>query len=63
METLGFFLFFSILLMAAHADRPNSEIFPAIATATDKIGWKAGYFVINGQPAYISSGEIASTIL
>jgi beta-galactosidase len=57
-KTLRYFLVFSILLAAAHADRSNSEIFPATAAAADKIGWKDGYFVINGQPAYISSGKI-----
>ena len=57
-ENVALFLVFSIWLTAAHADRSNSEIFPAAATAADKIGWKDGCFVINGQPTYISLGEI-----
>lgn len=36
----------------------NSEIFPATATAIDKINWKDGYFYINEKPTFLTSGEM-----
>ncbi len=36
----------------------RDEIFPPKAAAQDAIHWENGYFVINGKPAFISSGSI-----
>ena len=36
----------------------NSEIFPAEPAAEKTISWKDGYFIINGKPTFISSGEM-----
>ena len=36
----------------------NSEIFPSVGAAQEKIGWKDGYFVIDGKPTFITAGEM-----
>ena len=36
----------------------NSEIFPAEPAAKAAVDWKGGYFVINGKPTFLTSGEM-----
>ena len=36
----------------------NDEIFPSQPAAEKAITWKDGYFVINGKPTFITSGEM-----
>ena len=46
-----------VAMLAAHAFA-NSEIFPSEPAAEKMIAWKDGYFIINGKPTFISSGEM-----
>ena len=36
----------------------NSEIFPAIGGALERVTWKDGYFYINGKPTFLTVGEL-----
>jgi beta-galactosidase len=53
-------LFLALLALAIAAPRAsaNSEIFPPLPPAESAIHWKDGYFIINGQPTFITSGEM-----
>ncbi len=51
---------FAVLHLAAtlQSSRANDLIFPAEPAAAKAISWKDGYFVINGQPTFLASGEV-----
>ena len=55
-------LFLAVLLLTqvarATPEDGRDEIFPPKAAAQDAVHWKDGYFVINGKPAFISSGSV-----
>ena len=46
------------LLTASVPALANDAMFPAQSAAANSIGWKNNYFVVNGKPVVISSGEI-----
>ena len=48
---------FAFLAMPSMA-RANDAMFPAQAAAAASIGWKNNYFLVNGKPTVLSSGEI-----
>ena len=59
MHRVKFFTLFSLLCLATLGSAlANSEIFPATGAARDKIGWNNGYFMIDGKPVFITSGEM-----
>ncbi len=58
MKTPQWLLIVSLLFISVLGARANSEMFPSIGAAVGRIGWKDGYFIINGKPTYLSSGEI-----
>ena len=43
---------------APGASGAPGEIFPALPSAQKAVSWKDGYFYLNGQPTFISSGSI-----
>ena len=53
-----FFIFILIALTGIKSAIANAEIFPAEPAAKSAIDWKDGYFVINGKPTFLTSGEM-----
>jgi beta-galactosidase len=47
-----------LALLCLRTASANSEIFPAEPAAKSAIDWKEGYFVINGKPTFLTSGEM-----
>ena len=52
------FLTVSLLFATSSLALANSEIFPAEPAAKPAIDWKDGYFIINGKPTFLTSGEM-----
>jgi beta-galactosidase len=52
------FLLLPLFLSLTAWAGPNADIFPPTPAAAGAINWKDGYFLINGQPTYITSGEM-----
>jgi beta-galactosidase len=47
-----------LCLVCPFSIRANGEIYPPEPAAQSAIDWKDGYFLINGKPAFITSGEM-----
>lgn len=54
--SLGLLAFFSQTekMLAA----PNADIYPPEPAAKDAIHWQNGYFIINGKPTFLTSGDM-----
>jgi len=53
-----FLALFFLAIAGVRTTTANSEIFPAEPAAKSAIDWKDGYFVINGKPTFLTSGEM-----
>ena len=58
LRILRFFILFILWSAGLGCLQANNEIFPATPAAIDKINWKDGYFNINGQPTFLTAGEM-----